>query len=242
MRIDLLTLFPNFFQGPLAESIIGKAGEKGLVSISVHNIRDYAEPTSYQVDDYPFGGGAGMILKIEPLAKALGAVLPPAGTCRLILLSPEGRIFDQPYANELAQAPHLVIIAGHYKGFDERIRIKFRPEEISIGDYVLTGGEIPALALIDSVVRLIPGVVGDEESVRTDSFQNGLLDHPHYTRPRSYEDMEVPEVLISGNHEKIRLWRRKKSLERTLERRPDLLPAEKLSHEDQRLLEDTSLI
>jgi tRNA (guanine37-N1)-methyltransferase len=242
MRIDILTLFPNFFPGPFAESIIRQGCDKGLVSIYLHNIRDYAEPPANQVDDYAFGGGAGMILKIEPMAKALEAVLPPdPSACRLVLLSAEGKPYSQQYANDLAQARHLVIIAGHYKGMDERVRLLFRPEEISMGDFVLTGGEIPALALVDSVVRLIPGVVGDEESVRTDSFQNGLLDHPHYTRPRVYKDLTVPEVLLSGDHEKIRRWRRKKSLERTMERRPDLLMMENLSIEDRQLLEDKSL-
>jgi tRNA (guanine37-N1)-methyltransferase len=242
MLIDIVTLFPEFFTGPLDESIVKRAQEKGLVTIRLHNLRDCAEPPAYQVDDYPFGGGAGMILKIEPLDKLLKPLLAAGpGPARLILLTPDGTPYHQHHANELAQAAHLVVVAGHYKGFDERFRLKYRPEEISLGDFVLTGGEIPALALVDSVVRLLPGAVGDEDSVRTDSFQHGLLDHPHYTRPRDFEGMAVPEILLSGNHERIRQWRRRQALARTLQRRPDLLCESDLAADDRALLHDETL-
>jgi tRNA (guanine37-N1)-methyltransferase len=241
MYIDLVTLFPGFFRGPLDESILKRASAKGLVTITLHNLRDCAEPPAYQVDDAPFGGGAGMILKIEPLAKLIDALpVRDGGPARLILPTADGRRYTQGYANELALAGHLVIVAGHYKGFDERFRQKYRPEEISVGDYVLTGGEIPALVLVDSITRLVPGVVGDEESVRTDSFQHGLLDHPHYTRPREFAGLEVPEVLLSGDHERIRQWRRRQSLERTLQRRPDLLQDGELTQSDRQLLQDVT--
>lgn len=238
MRIDVLTLFPGMFSGPLSESIVARARERGLVEIHIHDIRDFTRDKHRVTDDYPFGGGAGMVMKPEPIFAAvehvMGDVAEPG---RVILMSPQGSVFTQQMAMRLAQEGHLVFICGHYEGVDERVRQALVHEEISIGDYILTGGELPAMVVIDAVTRLIPGVL-DEESVAAESFTSGLLDYPQYTRPREFRGMTVPEVLVSGDHEKVRIWRRKEALARTLERRPDLLRKASLTPEDLRLLEE----
>jgi len=236
MRIDIITIFPEMFRGPFDESIVKRAREKGIVKINIHDLRNYTHDKHRTVDDRPFGGGAGMVFKIEPLAEAIEDIAEE--NSQLILTTPDGEIFNQQIAKELAKCPHLVIICGHYEGVDERVRQLFRMRELSIGDYVLTGGELPAMVIVDAVVRLLPGVLGDEESARQDSFYNGILDYPHYTRPREFRGLEVPPVLLSGDHERIRLWRRREALKRTLMRRPDLLEKAKLSEEDKRLLDE----
>lgn len=225
MRIDIITAFPDLVRSPLEESIIKRAQQKGVVQIRVHNLRDFATGKHRQVDDYPYGGGSGMILKPEPIFNCVESLLKENrdSSPRIILMSPQGVKHSQKMAWELSRCQHLIFICGHYKGVDERVRENLITDEISIGDYILTGGELPALVVIDSVVRLIPGVLGDFDSVTTDSFQNGLLDHPHYTRPRDFRGMKVPEVLLSGHHAEIEKWRKKKALEMTLKRRKDLL-------------------
>lgn len=235
MHFDILTLFPEMFAGPLGTSIIGKAREKGLLSVDLRNIRDYALDKHAIVDDTPYGGGAGMVLKADVLVRAIEAVKgdEPAP---VVYLTPQGRLFDQQLAAELAQLPRLILLCGHYEEIDERVRQKWIDREISIGDYVLTGGELPAMVVIDAVARLLPGVLGDSISAEQDSFQTGLLDHPHYTRPAEFRGMQVPEVLLSGNHELIRRWRLKESLRRTLLRRPDLLQRKELSEEERQIL------
>ena len=225
MKIDIITAFPDLVKSPLEESIIKRAQQKGLVQIRVHNLRDFATDKHRQVDDYPYGGGSGMILKPEPIFNCVESLLKQnqGSKPRIILMSPRGVKYSQKMAWELSRCQHLIFICGHYKGVDERVRENLITDEISIGDYILTGGELPALVVIDSVVRLIPGVLGDFDSVVTDSFQNGLLDHPHYTRPREFRGMKVPKVLLSGHHAEIEKWRKQKALEITLKRRKDLL-------------------
>lgn len=238
MRIDILTIFPGMFKGPFDESIVKRAKEKGLVEVHIHDLRDYSLDKHRTVDDYPYGGGPGMVLRPEPIFRALESILAEGGEAKVILLTPGGKRYDQGMAKRLAHESHLVLICGHYKGVDERVRERFVDEEVSIGDYVLTGGELPAMVLVDSIVRLLPGAIGDWNSVETDSFHQDLLDHPHYTRPEVYREMRVPEVLLSGNHERIRLWRRKESLRRTFQRRPDLLKKSELTEEDLKLLRE----
>jgi tRNA (guanine37-N1)-methyltransferase len=228
MRIDVLTLFPHLFEAPFSFGIFERAIEQKLVGIHVHNIRDFARDRHQVVDDYPYGGGAGMVLKPEPLFAAVEAVKAEiaaggAAGAPVILLTPQGRLFNQKVARELSQHSHLVLVCGHYEGVDERVREHLVTDEISIGDYVLTGGELPALVVMDAVIRLLPGVLGAEESAQDDSHVNGLLEYPQYTRPAEYRGWTVPEVLLSGNHAKIAGWRREQSVKRTLERRPDLL-------------------
>ncbi|VEF48426.1 tRNA (guanine-N(1)-)-methyltransferase [Bacillus freudenreichii] len=222
MRIDILTLFPEMFSGVFGSSILKKAAEKDAVSYHVTNFRDFSTDKHKTVDDYPYGGGAGMVLKPQPIFDAVSHVQKDSGKSRVILLCPQGARFDQKKAEELAKEDHLVFICGHYEGYDERIREHIVTDEISIGDFVLTGGELAAMVVVDSVVRLLPGVLGNENSAPQDSFSTGLLEHPHYTRPADFCGMKVPEVLLSGNHSKIRDWRHNESLKRTKNRRPDL--------------------
>lgn len=238
MKIDILSLFPEMFTGPFDSSIIKRAREKGLLHIQITNIRDFAHDKHRIVDDYPFGGGAGMVMKPEPVFEAVDDVKKACTGAfpKVILLCPQGRVFTQETARNLAGESHLVLICGHYEGVDERIREKLVDEEISIGDFVLTGGELPAMVVIDALARMLPGVLGEEESFKTDSFYNGLLEYPQYTRPREYSGINTPDVLLSGDHEKIHRWRRKMSILRTLERRPDLLKVEDLTEEDRKLL------
>jgi len=238
LRIDVLTIFPGMFEGPLRESIVARACERGLVDIHVHNIRDFARDKHKVTDDYPFGGGAGMVMKAEPLFAAVGHVLEQTGKpARIVLMTPQGQVFTQDMARSLANERHIILMCGRYEGVDERVREALATDEISIGDYVLTGGELPAMVVIDAVTRLIPGVLR-EESLACESFSNGVLDYPQYTRPREFRGMKVPDVLVSGDHEKIDIWRRKRALEKTLERRADLLARAKLSASDLRLLEE----
>ncbi|NQX65734.1 tRNA (guanosine(37)-N1)-methyltransferase TrmD [Paenibacillus alba] len=238
MRIDVLTLFPEMFDGVFSSSILGKARDKGIVALNTVNFRDYANNKHNTVDDYPYGGGGGMVLKPEPIFAAVEdlSVHQEEGQepvkPRVILMCPQGTPFTQKKAEELSNEQHLVFICGHYEGYDERIRQYLVTDELSIGDYVLTGGELPAMVVIDSVVRLLPGVLGNEMSAVTDSFSTGLLEYPHYTRPAKFRDWEVPDMLLSGHHENVRKWRRKESLFRTLERRPDLLEGRDLSKEE----------
>jgi tRNA (guanine37-N1)-methyltransferase len=233
----VLTLFPKMFAGFLDESIVKRAQECGLATITLIDIRQYAEDKHATVDDYPFGGGPGMVLKPEPVFRAVEQAQKDRPDAPVILLTPQGRRYQHRLAKTLAQEDDLIIISGRYKGFDDRIRT-LADQEISIGDYVLSGGELAAMVLIDSVTRLIPGVLGDADSAEGDSFFDGLLEGPQFTRPREFRDLSVPDILFSGNHEHIRLWRRKEALRRTLRRRPDLLENGSLSGEDGRLLEE----
>ena len=239
MKIDVLTLFPRMFQGPLTESIIGKAIGKDLLQVNVMNFRDYTENKHQNVDDYPYGGGAGMLLTAQPIFSAIDAVneKSPYTKKRVILLDPAGVPFTQSVAEELAEEEHLVFICGHYEGYDERIRTLVT-DEISLGDYVLTGGELGAMVMIDATVRLLPEVLGNDQSAETDSHSTGLLEHPQYTRPAEYRGMKVPDVLISGNHKKIKEWQDKESIRRTFERRPDMLEALDLSDEQKKYLHE----
>ncbi|QYR19799.1 tRNA (guanosine(37)-N1)-methyltransferase TrmD [Paenibacillus sp. sptzw28] len=237
MRIDVLTLFPEMFDGVFGASILGKAQGKGLVSLRAVNFRDYANNKHNTVDDYPYGGGGGMVLKPEPLFAAVEDLMPEAGKRpRVILMCPQGEPYSQRKAEELAAQEHLVFVCGHYEGYDERIREHLATDELSIGDYVLTGGELPAMVVIDSVVRLLPGVLGNETSAVTDSFSTGLLEYPHYTRPAVFREWEVPEILLSGHHAKVEAWRREQSLLRTLKRRPELLEQAELTKKEQEWL------
>jgi tRNA (guanine37-N1)-methyltransferase len=237
MLVHVLTIFPDFFSSPLNESMIKKAQEKGKVRIEVVNMRNFATDKHKSMDDSPFGGGAGMVMMVEPLYEAIKSVTLKKNEERILLTSPRGKRFDQNKAKELSSLDHLILVCGHYKGIDERIKRLFPVEEISIGDYVLTGGESAALVILDAVVRLIPGVMGKLESAQTDSFYHGILDCPQYTRPSVFRGLKVPEVLLSGDHQKVRRWKRKKALEETLNKRPDLLENVSLSDED-RILTD----
>jgi len=235
MRIDLLTLFPEFFLSPLNQSMLRRAQVLGKVKFRVLNLRDFAADRHQVTDDRPFGGGPGMVMKPEPLVSAIRRVRQEDPETKVILLSPAGRLFDQEMAAQLAQSSGLLLVCGHYEGVDERVR-HFIGDEISIGDYVLTGGEIPALVIVDTVTRLIPGVLGGEGATAEESFQTGLLEYPHYTRPREFEGFTVPEVLLSGDHARIARWRREQALRRTRELRPELLEKAALSPEDQEFL------
>ncbi len=240
MRIDILTLFPQIFEAPFDFGIFKRAIDNGLVSLHLHNIRDYAHDKHHTADDYPYGGGAGMVMKPEPIFEAVEAVKadvkdepePP-----VILLTPQGRLFSQEVARELSQERRLVFICGHYEGIDERVREHLVTDEISIGDYVLTGGEVPALVVIDAVLRLVPGVLGSEDSLLEESHASGLLEYPQYTRPEEYRGWKVPEVLLSGNHGMIAKWRREQIIRRTQERRPELLDKANLGSEDKQTVE-----
>ncbi|MEG0386240.1 MAG: tRNA (guanosine(37)-N1)-methyltransferase TrmD [Solibacillus sp.] len=236
MKIHVLSLFPPMFSGVFGASILKKAQEKQAVELTVSDIREYSENKHKQVDDYPYGGGAGMVLKPEPMFNAVEAITEGRKP-RVILMCPQGERFTQKKAEELAQEEELVFLCGHYEGYDERIRQYLVTDEISIGDFVLTGGELPAMTVIDAVVRLLPGVLGQADSHIQDSFSTGLLEHPHYTRPADFRGMKVPDTLISGNHAKIDEWREEQSLKRTLERRPDLLEALELTPQQLKIIE-----
>lgn len=244
MRIDILSLFPDMFDATLGQSIVGRAQDDGFVDIKVTDFRQYTTDKHRHVDDAPFGGGAGMLLQAQPIFDAMDAIEQETKDTylkgRVILMDPAGRRFDQDFAMELAQEEHLTFICGHYEGYDERIR-QLVTDEASLGDYVLTGGELAAMVMVDATVRFVPGVLGNMSSPMGDSFSNGLLEYPQYTRPADFRGMKVPEVLTSGNHEKIREWRMRESLKRTLERRPDLLKNAKLSREQQIILQDLKL-
>lgn len=222
MRVDIFTIFPKIFEGPLQESLLGKGIAAGLVDVRVHDVRDFATDRHRQVDDVPFGGGPGMVMKPEPVFAAVEALGP--GTKRTLLLSPAGKRLDQALVGELAGEHWLVLICGRYEGVDERVVQGLPAEEVSVGDYVLAGGEVAALVVLEAVARLVPGVVGREESLRQESFQDGLLEYPQYTRPQEFRGMGVPEVLLSGDHSRIEEWRRRAALEKTRRTRPDLLP------------------
>ncbi len=237
MKIDVLSLFPEMFTGVLNHSILKRAQESGAVTYQVTNFRDYSTNKHKSVDDYPYGGGAGMVLTPQPVFDAV-ADLSNGKRPRVILMCPQGERFTQKKAEELAQEEHLIFVCGHYEGYDERIRENLVTDEISIGDFVLTGGELGSMVVIDSVTRLLPGVLGNDTSAPMDSFSSGLLEHPHYTRPADYGGMKVPDVLLSGNHAAINKWRLKESLRRTWKRRPDLIDEKDLSKEEQKLLRE----
>jgi len=239
VRIDILTLFPEMFDGPLSESILRQAREKGILDVRLVNIRDFALDKHRTADDYQYGGGSGMVMKPDPVLGALESVMVEDSkeSTAVVLLSARGRLFDQATALDLSRRSRVVLICGRYKGVDERV-LDAVTDEISIGDYILTGGELGAMILVDAVTRLIPGVLGDIESAETDSFYEGILGPPVYTRPEEFHGMRVPEVLLSGNHERIRRWRRKQALGVTLERRPDLLEKADLTDEDREILRE----
>ncbi|MGA7677586.1 MAG: tRNA (guanosine(37)-N1)-methyltransferase TrmD [Dehalococcoidia bacterium] len=244
MRIDILTLFPKMFDGLLDYSIIGRAIEHGLVDIKLHDIRASTHDKHHIVDDYPYGGGAGMVLKPEPIFEAVEDIKEELGSSSVstILLSPQGRLFNQEVARKLADCRNLILICGHYEGVDERVAEHLVSDEISIGDYLLSGGEVAAMAVVDCVTRLLPGVLGSEASLVEDSHIGGLLEYPQYTRPAVYRGWTVPEILLSGDHGEIAQWRRQQSLLRTAKRRPDLMGKAVLSREDKRLLSEASEI
>lgn len=239
MRIDIITLFPEMFQGPFDSSIIKRARDQNRVQLNLVNLRDYSRQKHRQVDDYPYGGGKGMLIKPEPVFEAVEALRSPEREkTRVILLCPQGELFDQKKAKDLAGEEHLILICGHYEGVDQRVKDELVNEEISIGDYVLTGGEIPAMVITDSLIRLLPGVLSSMESVEEESFYEPLLEYPQYTRPEVFRGFRVPEILLSGDHEKIRLWRRRQSLFKTLQKRPDLLQKAQFNPEDKKILEE----
>lgn len=237
MRFDVFTLLPETLRPYLGASILEKASLRGLIEVHLHNIRDYTHDRHHTTDDTPYGGGGGMVMKPEPVFEALETVIGNPPNCPVILLTPQGRLFDQKIATELASHPRLALISGRYEGFDERIREHLVTDEISIGDYVLTGGELPALILIDAISRLIPGVLGDPTGAADDSHASGLLEYPHYTRPPEFRCWRVPEVLLSGDHPRIERWRREQSLRRTLAKRPDMLEQAALSADDKKIIE-----
>lgn len=239
MHIDILTLFPSMFENVFNNSIMKRASQNSLFTYNLIDFRDYTTNKHQKVDDYPYGGGAGMVLTPQPIFDAINDIKTKRNSKpRIILMCPQGETFTQKKAEELAKEDHLIFISGHYEGYDERIRENIVTDEISIGDYILTGGELGAMVVSDSVVRLLPDVLGNAESAKEDSFTTGLLEHPHYTRPADYEGLKVPEVLLSGNHALIEKWRKKEALKRTLTRRPDLLENYDLSKEESELLEE----
>lgn len=240
MRIDIISLFPDMFTGPLGHSILKRAQDNNLIAVHVTNPRDFTYDKHHIVDDYPFGGGSGMVMKPEPIFRAIENVVTAANSSnrRVVLMCPGGQPFNQAKARELACYEQLVLVCGHYEGIDDRIRQHVVDEAVSIGDYVLTGGELPAMIITDAVARMIPGVLGAEDGAQHDSFYNGFLEYPQYTRPREFNGWEVPEVLLSGDHAKIETWRRKESLRATFVRRSDLLNGVKLSPRDQKLLQE----
>jgi tRNA (guanine37-N1)-methyltransferase len=237
VQIDILTLFPQMFQGVFSQSIFKRAIDQKLVSVSLHNIRDYTHDKHRTVDDYPYGGGAGMVLKPEPIFEAVESIKKEAASVPVILLTPQGRLFSQQIAQELSRYSQLILICGHYEGVDERVSEHLATDEISIGDYVLSGGELAAMVVVDAVVRLLPGVLGSTASPLDDSHVTGLLEYPQYTRPTIYREWPVPEVLLSGNHAQIANWRREQTIRRTLKRRPELLDKAELSSEEKKLVQ-----
>ncbi|OGU14306.1 MAG: tRNA (guanosine(37)-N1)-methyltransferase TrmD [Geobacteraceae bacterium GWC2_53_11] len=236
MNFDILSLFPGMFSGPFDESIIKRAKDKQLIDISLHNIRDWATDKHQTADDAPYGGGAGMVLKAGPLASCIESVKRRHPASTVVFTSPQGRRLTHNIAVELSKSSGLIIVCGRYEGIDERIRSLYAEDDISLGDFVLSGGEIAAMAIVDSVTRLIPGALGSNESAETDSFGDGLLEYPHYTRPPEFKGLSVPEALLSGNHELIRKWRRKESLRKTRSLRPDMLSTVILTREDRKML------
>ena len=237
IKFDIVTIFPKMVGAGLAEGVVSRGIERGLLDIRIHDLRDHTTDRHRSVDDVPYGGGPGMVMKPEPLARAVERIRMDRGQPdAVVLLSPQGRRFTQAEAERLSRLQHIALLCGRYEGMDERVRTLVATEELSIGDYVLSGGELAALVVIDAVGRLIPGVVGDEQSVQEDSFSRGLLDHPHYTRPSEFEGLTVPDVLLSGHHAEVLRWRRKAALSRTLERRPELLDVAALDDEERALL------
>ncbi|MCL4527986.1 MAG: tRNA (guanosine(37)-N1)-methyltransferase TrmD [Chloroflexi bacterium] len=232
MQFDVFTLLPEVFPPYLDSSVLQRARQSGLIDVRIYNIRDYARDKHHTTDDTPYGGGGGMVMKPEPMFEAVESVLGREADCPVVLLTPQGRVFSQTVADELSRHERLALICGRYEGVDERIRQNLVTDEISIGDYVLTGGELPALILIDAVARLLPGVLGDPDGASDDSHASGLLEYPHYTRPPEFRGESVPDVLLSGDHARIAKWRREQSLLRTLKRRPDILEKAELSKED----------
>jgi len=239
MTFDILTLFPAMFESPFAESIVGKALDKGLLEINAHNLRDWATDKHQTTDDTPYGGGDGMVFKPEPAVAAINALRQQRPAAKVLLMSPQGRRFSQRDAERLADEPGLIFLCGRYEGFDERIRA-YVDDEYSVGDYVLTGGELAAMVMVDAIARLVPGVLGSSGSAESDSFTDGLLEYPQYTRPVEFEGQRVPDVLLSGNHAEIARWRRREQLRRTLKRRPDLLGKLTLDAQDRKLLDELS--
>jgi tRNA (guanine37-N1)-methyltransferase len=237
IKFDVLSIFPEMFTSPLNFSLLKKAQEKGLLNICLHDIRNWANDKHKMTDDAPYGGGCGMVMKVEPVEKALAAIRSPKDDSLVVLMTPQGETFDQKIAAQLARKKHIIIICGRYEGVDERIREHLVDREISIGDYILTGGELASLVLIDAVSRLIPDVLGNPESTIGESFSHNLLEYPQYTRPSEYKGWVVPEILLSGNHAQIELWHKRESLKRTYQRRPDLLKKIKLSAEEKNFLE-----
>ncbi len=241
LRFDILSIFPEMFRSPFDASLIGKARDKGIIQIHLHDIRDYAEGKHRMTDDYPYGGGGGMVMKVEPVARALEDVVPDREGALVVLLTPQGEPLRQELVRELASWSRLVMVCGHYEGVDERIRMHLVDREISIGDYILTGGELAALVLVDAVARLVPGVLGNSTSPQADSFSDGLLEYPQYTRPENFREWKVPDVLLSGHHKAIENWRRREALKRTWQRRRDLLEAAPLQDEDRKMLQSLIL-
>ena len=239
MKFDFVTIFPRMVEAGLAEGVVSRGIEKGILDVQVHDLRDYTTDRHRTVDDMPYGGGPGMVMKPEPVARAVEDIRARRGEpSAVILLSPQGRTFTQLEAARLSSLAHLVLLCGRYEGMDERVRTTVATDELSIGDYVLSGGEFPALVVADAICRLVPGVVGDARSVEQDSFSRGLLDYPHYTRPSEFAGEKVPEVLLSGHHEEIRRWRKLTALRRTLSRRPELLNTAALDDEERRMLDE----
>lgn len=237
MKFSILTLFPGMFEQPLKESILGKAAEKGRVNFDIVNIRDFADEPHRSCDDTPYGGGPGMVMKVEPIYRAIEHVKEKSGRAKVVLMTPQGRRFDHFTAERFARSPHICLVCGRYEGVDERV-LEYIDEEISVGDYVTSGGEFPALVLIDAVARFIPGVLGNDASIHSESFKEPLLEYPQYTRPETFMDLAVPPVLLSGNHEEIRKWRRKEAIRKTFLRRPDLLEGFEANDEDRRFMRE----
>ena len=241
LRFDIITIFPGMFESPFNESILKRGHEKGLLEFRTHDLRDYSLNKHKKVDDYPFGGGVGLVMNVEPISRAIEAIKKEVPKARTLLMSPSGKPFNQEKARELSAESNLILVCGRYEGIDERVRLHCVDEEISIGDYVLSGGEIPAMAVVDAMARLVPGVLGDENSIVEESFSDSLLEYPQYTRPRDFNGYKVPEVLVSGNHKEIQNWQRKESLKKTAEVRPDLLNKLKLTDQDKVALKELNI-